>query len=50
MFMALNPLCLQVMGILHHLMDFSFLSEVVANTAHTAASFQQAREAGKKKD
>jgi short-subunit dehydrogenase len=34
----------KVMGVLHHLMDFTSLVEITANVAHTAGSFQLAKE------
>ena len=39
----------KVMGLLHHLCDFSFLGEVTALTAHTVESFKQAVADGEKK-
>lgn len=32
----------KAVGLLHHLCDFSFLSEITAATAHTVGSFKQA--------
>ena len=38
-----SPRQKQVMGTLHKLLDFSCLSEITANVAHTSATFVDAR-------
>ena len=40
----------KVMGVLHKLLDFSCLSEITANVAHTSATFISAKQAAPKRD